>query len=193
MPLPIIANVAQARLIWTSDSAPRPAVNDLYFKDVVGGASINSLWTLLDASVTAGMWDLVGGTNTKVSSVRLTPLDGITAGTVKTPAGAKWASGSSADPILQGAAVVTFASTIRGPRGRGRIFLPFIAESGQTAGVLSSGSVTTMQAAWTAFINAMGAGSWPQHVVSAVHTDSHVVGAVTVRSFLKTQRRRARR
>lgn len=193
MPLPVVADVYQARLIWNSDSAPRPAVNDLYFHDTGGGGSINALWTLLDASVTQNMWEPVAGTSTQVDQVRITPLDGTTAGVVKTASGTKWSAGSSGDPILQGAAVVSFATAVRGPRGRGRVYLPWIGEAAQTAGVLASASVTALGTAWTNFVNAMGTGGYPLHVVSAVHSDSNVVTGVTIRSFLKTQRRRARR
>lgn len=193
-PLPIATDTFQTRLIWTSASAPRPATNTLYFLDTAGGQTEANLWTDLDSSVTANMWDTVGGTTTKVNQVRNTRLNGVAAGVLHTPAGAKWASGSTGDPILQGAVVVSGMTAVRGPGGRGRVFLPWTAEGAQAAGVVTPGNLANVQTGWTAFLASMVAAGWQpvilNYVLPPTVSQVHSVTAYVARPSLRTQRRR---
>jgi hypothetical protein len=196
MPLPVIADVFQLRLDWSNTNAPRNASNNLYFRDVAGGQTEANLSTDFQASVLVGMWTPVG-TNSVINDFTVTKLDGASAGVVfQTGGAAKWQGSGGSDIILQGCAVVSIKSLIRGPNGRGRIFLPWIGETNQTNGVIVPANVTAMQTAWNSFQVSMAAAGW--EVVMVTQHASGGGSAARLANYvckpnLKTQRRRARR
>lgn len=193
MPLPVIADVLQVTLNWRGVNAQRDASTTFHLWDTAGGSGANAAYAVLNTYVTAGMWNLVG--NAAVNAVRITPLDGVTAGSVfATGSPAKWAGSTpSADDILQGAMVVSFRSSRRGPRGRNRLFLPFISEAKQTNGTLDAGSVTAAAAAWTTFLTNMQTATFPLTVASPTDLAHYPVSSIVFPAYMKTQRRRARR
>jgi len=191
MPLPIVAATYQAVLVWNNPSAPRAAANVLHFRNSLGVNTAADLYADMDTNVTTSMWSVLS-TASRVVEVNITKLDGSSAGQAFQPAAvAKWAGANAGDLILQGAAVVSLKSNVRGPRGRNRVFLPWVVESVQSNGVLASGNVTAMGNAWGAFVVAMSAAGWDLVAVSGVHADANLVTTIAVRSALKTQRRRA--
>lgn len=192
MPLPVIANTYQVVFNWTYANAPRDASITLHFKDNLGTQDEDDLEAAIEANVTQAMWtNVIGGA--RINNLRITKLDGTSAGKDYTqPINAKWGGSGAGGAILQGAQVMSLKSATRGPRGRNRVYLPWIAESEQTDGVLTSANVGTMTTAWVTFVNAMAAQDWWLMAVSAAHNDAHQVVNVTGRSFLATQRRRAR-
>lgn len=193
MPLPIISDLYLCRLIWNSASAPRPASNDLYFKDQAGGHTGTDVYNAINAHVVANMWTNChsGGS---VAKVVTTKLDG-TAASVDHVTGspAKWTGSGGSDPILQGCQVVTLRTGFRGRSRRGRIYLPWIAETNQVAGTCDPTDTALMQTAWGTFLSDMVTAGYPLHVCSKLHSDSIQVATTTVQAFLKTQRRRTRR
>lgn len=193
MPLPVIANTYQVVLNWTNASAPRDAANTLHFLDQLGTQTIANLNTDIEASVGAIMWQAVTA-SARVNSMRITPLDGVTAGvTFSVAAAAKWTGGGGADAILQGAQVVSLKSAQRGPRGRNRVFLPWVAEDRQVNGTIDSVVTANVAGAWATFVSAMSALDWQLVAVSAVHNEENALASLSVSSRLYTQRRRARR
>jgi hypothetical protein len=196
MPLPIIADTALVRLVWTNDSAPRAAVNDLHIGYPTGSETPEAqILTNLNALVTAGMWTPVTA-NGRVGRVEITRLDGTSASVVTAIApAAKWTGGGTSDCVLQGAAVVGFKSTHRGPAGRNRIYLPWIGEGSQVNGTLVGDSATIPPTAWETFRVAMlgAANSTPLKVVSAHDGVARNCVGIGWNPILRTQRRRARR
>lgn len=193
MPLPIINLTYQVALVWQAAAAPRPASNILHFVDIVGTQNESDLFTDLQANVTAGMWSATSNT-AGITQVNITQLDGVSAGQAFTPTpAAKWNGSAAGEMILQGATVVSLKSDQRGPRGRNRIYLPWIGEDQQTNGTIAAGTVTAMTAAWVAFETAMGVAGWQLTAVSGVHATENSVTSIAVRPYVKTQRRRARR
>lgn len=193
MPLPVVADVYLARLVFADANAPREAVCDLYFKDTVGSQTGDDLFTDFAASVRRDQWAFQK-TTTKLTNLKTTKLDG-TAATRDhlTDSNVKWTGQSAGELILQGANVVTVRSGFRGRSRRGRIYLPWVAEDVQSNGILSSANVTAAQTAWGSFMADMVTAGWAPHVVSPLHGDSVAAVSYTVRPYLKTQRRRARR
>jgi hypothetical protein len=196
MPLPIIANTALVRLVWTNDSAPRAAVNDLHVGYPDGSETPEAqILTNLNALVTAGMWTPVTA-NGRVGRVDITRLDGTSASvsTAIAPA-AKWTGSGTSDSILQGCAVVGFKSNHRGPAGRNRIYLPWIGEGSQVNGTLVGDSATIPPTAWETFRAAMlgAANPTPLKVVSAHDGVARNCIGIGWNPILRTQRRRARR
>lgn len=193
LPLPIVTDVYLCRLVFSDANAPREAVCDLYFKDSAGGHTGDDLFTAFAASVRRDQWALQK-TTTKLTNVKTTKLDGSAASRDHlTDSNVKWTGQLSGELILQGANVVTVRTGFRGRSRRGRIYLPWVAEDGQSAGTLLSASVSAAQTAWSSFLADMVTAGYPPHVVSPLHGDSVQAVSYTVRPYLKTQRRRARR
>jgi hypothetical protein len=193
MPLPVVANLYLCKLHWTVTSAPRPMINDLFIHDDAGGHTGTDVYNALNTNWTRGMITSVNSAAV-VDKVITTKLDG-TAASIDHSTGSpvKWTGNGGTDYILQGAQVVTLRTGFRGRSRRGRIYLPAIAEDNQLDGVILAANVTTAQTAWDTFLTAMKAAGYPLHVCSRLHSDSIEVVSVTVRGYLNTQRRRARR
>jgi hypothetical protein len=193
MPLPVIADVVQLKMIFTGSPLQRPASVATYWLDTAA-QPVSALLTDADASALSGMWNMVSS-NVGVTKLTATPLDGISASEDLAIAAfpAKWTGSGGADAIPQGAAVVSFKSALRGPRWRNRIYLPAIAEGAQTDGLLGSTFVANATTAWTSFRTAMAAAGWQQHVVSPFSSSAVPVTATLVRPNLRSQRRRSRR
>lgn len=196
-PLPLAVDTLKVTLVWRDATIPREASNNLYFRDVPGTQDEDDLAVDLYDNFTAAMWTTVfdGGEVEALEIVRLNGTSATKLYALATAAKVRGAGGT--DPILQGAHVITFRSDERGPANRSRIFLPWIAELQQVAGVLNAANVATMQAAWVAFGAAMLVDGWEQVVVPyqlppTVSTPFQVTG-YTARPYLNTQRRRARR
>lgn len=193
LPLPVVSDVYLTRLVFTDANAPRDAVCDLYFKDSAGGHTGDDLFTAFAASVRRDQWAFQK-TTTKLTNVKTTKLDG-TAATRDhlTDSNVKWTGQASGALILQGCDVVTIRTGFRGRSRRGRIYLPWVCEDVQDNGILGTASVSAAQTAWSAFLADMVTAGYPPHVVSPLHGDSVQAVSYTVRPYLKTQRRRARR
>lgn len=193
MPLPVIADGFQAVLIWTSLTAPRPATNVLHFVDAVGTQTETNLYDDIAASVSAGLWHMVYNDAT-ITQLQITKLDGTSAGQSFNPAAAaKWQGSATGHAVLQGSVVVSLKTAQRGPRGRNRIYLPWIGEDQQTDGTLDATNLATMQTAWNTFNSVMAGLGWDLSAVSALHEEAHSVNNIVLRPYLKTQRRRTRR
>ena len=198
MPLPEAQDVYLVRSVWGGSTVQRNASFALHFEDSVGTSNAAALGTLLVATFTANMWKLIAPT-CNMQQLLITPLDAISS-TYSQPitvGNANISGAGTGDPILQGAAVVSIRSAQRGKQWRNRAYLPFIGESEQAGGTLTTGDVTTAQTAWNTFFTAMAAGDWPATVVAPSEPGplSNFLPAAgyTVRPYLKTQRRRARR
>jgi len=146
----------------------------------------------LNAKVTAAMWGHTK-TDTGVYEVDVTPLDGTSAtADYATGLPAKWKGGVTAGDVIQPqtAVVVKLLTAVRGRSYRGRIFLPFVADSVTSPGILASGTQGTMQTAWTTFFGALTTDSWELVVASYKHSSATAVTSVLVESQVGTQRRR---
>lgn len=185
-PLPIISNVFRVALNWHNANGQN-AVNVMHF----GSSSLNSttLGNLIDTNATAHMWDATTG-DFAVNKLQITPLDGSTATTERATTGAKWAgAGGALDFIPAAAQVISFRSTLRGRSFRGRIYLPGVCESLQSAGTLNF-SLATQQSAWNTFMAAIVAGGAQLVVASYLHATAQAVATATPEAPLATQRRR---
>ena len=193
MPLPVIADTYQVVLNWTNANAPRDASTVFHWFDNIGTQNEANLNADLEASVSADLWRLCSAA-ARVNAMRITALDGVSAGVSYTVASAaKWTGAGGSDCILQGSQVISLKSAVRGPRGRNRMFLPWISETDNTNGALGSAGVALMQTAWDNFTAAMFTAGWILSAVSSVHNEGNLVTSTTPRSVLNTQRRRARR
>lgn len=97
---------------------------------------------------------------------------------------------TGSDQIAQCCAVVSFHTSQRGPRGRGRSYVGPIVESQQANGVLSSGTQGDMADAWGSYLDNVATADYSLVIASYAHHDAHGVTAVNVDSICGTQRRR---
>lgn len=194
MPLPVIEDVWQVRFNWTDPGLSRTASCTLHVKDVTAiGPTPAALHAVFDANVTENMWAAVT-TDATISTVRYTPLDGVSAsGLITTDLSAQWTGSGGTDPILQGAAVISFMTAERGPKKRNRMYLPWIGEINNTAGVIDPTTLASMQTAWNTFRTAMSTSNFPLYAISPTDETAVSVQSVICRPNLKTQRRRALR
>src|SRR5215813_1044415 len=188
-PLPTIPNGFRVTLNWNAGGMPANSVMNF----LMPGGSPASLFALLNSSVSAGMWTTVGA-GASVTSVDILPYDGTTPTQVFTATGAQWAGTGTGDFTIALAVLVSLRTAVRGPRGRGRLFLPFTAEGVTNAGAVNAALFPAIQTAWEGFDSAMSAGGATWCVGSLFST----LGAPALRDIttinvevgLATQRRR---
>lgn len=188
MPLPIIADTFRVAFNWSASG--QHAANVMHFRDA--SANAEAVAAHIDAVVTQAMWS-TATSSSSVTSLEVTPLDGSSVTFLYPVSGLKWSGNASAgDWIPMAAGMVSLRTARRGRSYRGRVYLPFTAESGVTNGAVNF-SLTGWQTAWTNFIaNITGSDT---HLVVASYTNAtaeDVVSAI-VETELGTQRRRQSR
>ena len=156
-PLPVIAKTFRCALDWRNNANGQIAENVMHIQAGGGGPTSSDIFEALQDAVTTNMWLAVSG-NAVIQTVSITPLDGTSATqSFVTGSGAQWAGSASGDTVPAAALVIKGQTIHRGRDNRGRLYLPFITEAEMADGQVSPSAVTTMQAAWTAFLAAMNA------------------------------------
>lgn len=192
MALPIIPDCFRVAFKWSNPGgAAGRAVNVLHFS--APGKTTAQVDAAIDANVTANMWRS-GVTTTRVEELDITPLDG-TSATVPFPkaAVAKWIPVGGADFAPQTCYLIKLTTALRGPANRGRIFLPYLAESEQAAGYISLVAQPLITTAWVNFANAMAAAGVALGVASYKNSLWHQAINVGCETAIATQRRRQHR
>jgi hypothetical protein len=156
-----------------------------------GGTNPAALATVLDGDVAAAMWG-AQGTNSKIHSLQITPLDGSSVSfPFDTGSPAKWSGTCTTNaPVPNVANIVKLLTAKRGRSYRGRVYLPWVDEDRQGAGKVDAGTLVTLQAAWVAFNAAIIADGWEWVVASYALATAEPVVAVLAETFVATQRRR---
>jgi hypothetical protein len=191
MALPVITDTFRCTLHWTHTNGQH-AVNVTHvYAPTKTSAAVFTAW---DTNVANGLWiPVVNGA--RVTQFDVLPLDGISPTTVNTVASvAKWTgNGGAVDFLPQGAALVKLQTGGRGPRYRGRLFLPFLSEQEQSNGAIVAGDLATMQTAWNTFRTNMNTAGVALAVASYKHASSSPATSVVCESEIGTQRRRQKR
>lgn len=185
-PLPVINDVFRCSIHWVHSSGQR-AVNVFHVQSST--LTAQAVANLIDASVTANMWQPVSS-SASVQELHVLPLDGSSSTLEKVTTGTKWAGSTTGDMTPQAACLLSLKTGLRGPANRGRMYLPFIAESSAGNGTLVVASQTTLNAAWLAFIAALGAGGAELVVASYKNANAHQLDSIAAEIPLATQRRR---
>jgi hypothetical protein len=166
-PLPVIAGIHRVALSWRVGSSGPTAVNVMHFYNPA--ADPDGLFAALDLNVNTAMWTGVMS-NTAVYEVSITPLNSDGATKIYVPAGTKWAGAATAGEYSPATAVVvTLRTDKRGRRNRGRIYLPFPAESVMLSGQYAT-TTTSATTAWNNFRTALKTATYPMHVASYGHS-----------------------
>jgi len=185
--LPVIDDVYRITLNWSGDAGvtPRNVIHVLApssNEPDVGGAVVAAL----QPHQFEGM-----SQNQVLDTVTVLALDGASAG-VDVDGGGYNSEGGAGDPIPALAAVVSFRTHARGPRGRGRIFIGPLVESISTAGEIPGANATEIAQAWVDFQTALQAGDPScQHVVASyVHAEANPITSYRCDAVAGTQIRR---
>lgn len=190
-PLPTITDVFRIKLNWNATAGVTP-VNVFHVR--VPSATASQVATTISGSLlsASGRNPFEVLSNGYIcTTMQITPLDGHSAGTDHGFTTALVGSGSG-ELINAGAAVVSFKTTQRGSRGRGRMFIGPITEDKQGGGVINNTAQGHMALGWGDFINNIQTQSVPGTMVIAsyVHQDAHDVTTVRVDNLLGTVRGR---
>lgn len=186
-PLPVIANVYRCALNWSS--VGQHAENVIHLRLSAGNASQVMLG--LNDAMSENLWAPVTS-NARIDTVSITPLDGSTPTETFTTSGAPWGGGTSGSWSPATAGIVSLATSLRGRSYRGRIYMPFIADTANDDGVMASGSLAIARDAWPLFQAALTGGV--EHVVASYkHATAQLVTIYTVKAGLGTVRRRQTR
>lgn len=197
-PVPVIPNAVKVAFKWgaTGQSAFTT------FGITTSTSDLAAVAASIGSHVSSAMWGCVSSSAT-ISEMHLFRYDGATPTFVTGVTGSQWL-GAAADTDfgVALAALVSFRTATRGQWARGRIYLPFTAESANTAGSLTPGFIGNLQTAWDAFRTGMQAGGTPLAVISLAdhpelnppHTPAaRLIISSIVEAKLATQRRRQTR
>jgi len=149
-----------------------------------------SLAAKIVAAVSANMWATASDEGV-ISDFDILALDG-SSSTVNfvTGGGSTWAGQETGDPIMNAPAIIKLATGLRGPRHRGRVFIPYTAEDIQHSGIILETTAGLTTAAWEDFANALVADDVALGVASYAHSDWNQVLNLKCERALGTMRRR---
>lgn len=160
------------------------------------GATESDIFTGFDTEISAQTSTTnVFRENSSLASVvsfEVLKLDGVSSTQVFVPT--TWGGGSSGEVIPNQAAIVSLRTTLRGPQGRGRLFMGPVTEGNITNGRISSVRATQLKDNWFDFFAALvlQTPSIEPCVASYAHESFEVVNQVQVPLLMGTQRRRLR-
>jgi hypothetical protein len=144
-------------------------------------AALNANWTNNMQKTMASTYDQ--------DTMEIIKLDGTSP--TQTFAGVGNSSGQGNDQVVpQVATIISLRSLQRGPQGRGRLFLPAVAENMQNNGRLDPTNLALQQTAWEDFIDAMSLDSADLVVASYTHSAAYLVTSVIAQPVTGTQKRR---
>lgn len=196
-PLPTIENVYRVALNWQYGS--QSACNVMNFRASNSEAGAGYVYFRLNAAVTNTMWGSVP-TSARVTSVDITPLDGVTATATFSPtdASTNWEGATDGQAVPAVAVLAKLSTHLRGQAHRGRVFIPFTSESVIDSGFIIGLTRTSIEAAWETFLTTIlvpdDEGDFVElTVASYLHSTAEPVSSITIESPLATQRRRQNR
>lgn len=193
--LPVIEDVYQVRWDWLNSSGPDP-VNVMNYRWTGSGTeSIADLTAAMNSNLDNDMFLDMANT-VSLAAATITPLDGVTAGQVVTITPTRLGS-ESTNLVPEAAVIVAMQTPLRGPAGRGRIFLGPLGEGQVSNGVILATNLALMQTAWNDYIVNMEADGWALVVVHngdlSDPPNASVANAVTsvkLRAYVGIQKRR---
>lgn len=184
-PLPVIAGVYRVSIQWNEVGGVRP-VNVFHVRS--SNDDVTEVSDIIKAAMDPDMFLPLAQTY-ETEFLDVLPLDGVTPTYRQSLVGV--ASGATlGDIIPEQAAVLSFRTEQRGPRGRGRLYLGPIGETAADGGHIGGDVVSVTPGAWEDFATAMNADDVALGVASYVHADFHLVNFISVSTNIGTQRRR---
>ena len=199
IPLPVIPLTFRCAIVHSATLIAKPSVNVIHIRARSGTATSDDAFNALNSSVVAGMWSPLPNTN-PINTVNIIPLDGHSPTVAySTGGGSKWSGGTQGDPMSQVCVLVSVHTSIRGRKGRGRVYLGPACEFTIANGQITSAAATLVQNGWTTFMANLAAVSPIGWDFGVAHYDRANGGAgagftpaagVFVNTLTATQRRR---
>jgi hypothetical protein len=175
-------------LNWETSS--QHAHNVMHFEAPT--ATEADVFAAFTAHRTTAMWAPVADVAV-ITSLDIIKLDGTSSSlSFDTGGGSGWHSTAGSAWLPQGSGIIKLATGLRGRSNRGRVYLPFLAESSQSSGFLDPGITTPTTAAWVTFANDMASDNAALGVASYKNATWHQAVNVICESATGTQRRRQR-
>ena len=191
MPLPIIPNTYRVAYNWASGT--QRSVNVLHVSALTstGTAVATRLRVIADGWATANNPWAGLSNGYSLDHIDVIALDGTSAGVKVVPTVAV-NGGDTGDQIPQSAMLVSLRTLVRGPKGRGRVYIGPVTELHQSGGFFDSTFVSAVQPKWDAFISSLSTGTPSMQLVVAsyAHASANTVQTATVERHSGTQRRR---
>lgn len=191
MPLPVIADVFRVTFEWlpADGISPRNVVHVRSASDDVteiGGVINDAFAAITDFSP----WTFLSNVFA-CDDLSILPLDGTSATAVVALADTM-IGGATGELIPNMAAVLSFHTEQRGPRGRGRMYIGPTTENKNDSGIVDPTSATNTVTAWGEVIANLAASDPVVElgVASYVHHDFHPVTSHRLDRIMGTQRRR---
>ena len=188
MALPVIADVFRVALHWQNVDGGY-GINVLHFRS----PTLNELGlrTALNANWTNAMQQTMSSEGDQ-DTMQIIALNGVDPTLDFDGVGNSTGQGND-QALIQVATMVNFKTGTRGPQGRGRIFMPFVAENMTNAGRLDGTARATQETAWNTFIADMLADDAELVVASYRHSTASTVLTCHVAPIVGTQKRRVHR
>jgi hypothetical protein len=187
MALPVITGVWRCALLWDATDSSH-AVNVMHVRGTellytdVRDAFVDNVQT----GQFAGVSELA-----HVPTMQLTPLDGTSPTRELSVTG--WVGEGGSDFIPQAAGIVKWNTDKRGRSYRGRNYLPYAPESGQSGGSWVGDTITVPQTAWELWLAGMGSAGVDPVIASYKHATAELITSVTWEKELGTMRPRQER
>lgn len=199
IPLPVIANTF--RMVLKYNCSGQTAVNVFHIQANTSGQHATDALAAVVGAWPASNMLCHTVTACTIGEIDCTPLDGVSATQSQTVSGSKWTGVQTGDAIIAVATMLKLQTAKRGPKYRGRVFLPFTSETAQTNGFLDPTLTTNLTNAWVGFQTALVAFSpeWSLGVASYDRKNSGAgaeftgIVALSAERALGTQRRRQTR
>lgn len=189
-PLPTIGNCVRVTLNWSDVQGVTPRnVLHLITASVDGeeiGAALDEVFTEYpDAFQTIS-------TSALLQSYSILPLDGSSATQEVQSVGTDIVGGASGETIPAAAAVISFRTNQRGPRGRGRLYLGPMGEGALANGIVVESYRNSAVSSWQAIAADLPASPIAASlgVASYVHAEVGGVSSISMRAPAGTVRRR---
>lgn len=199
IPLPVIANTLRASFIWGGGGVSPTPVNVMHFRARSGTPTPADLFSALNTNVTGPMW-WPTQSSMYINQVNIIALDGVGATqTFTTDGSVKWTGAQAGEGTAQVCSIVKFSTGLRGRANRGRIYLPYAAESVVSGGRLSGAGLAAGITAWGTFWNNLSARTPIAYDLGVASYDRKHSGAsahftqltsITIEALTATQRRR---
>lgn len=186
--LPIIENVYRCALNWTG--AAQTAENVIHIQQ--DGGSSDSVFAGLNDAQSTHMFESASS-STGVYSVSITPLDGSSVTSDYIAPSTDWNGNTGGNWSPAVAVTIKMLTAIRGRSFRGRLYLPFTADSAQENGSIGGSMAGTMANAWADWLAALADETLVPVVASYKLAVATPIVSILPQLGCSTQRRRQRR
>jgi hypothetical protein len=188
-PNPVIADVWRVTFDFNTVGGVSPR-NVVHVHDTAGTSTPLDIANGVQTAVVDEMWAVVNS-SFEVLTLTVRKLDGVSGShTFATDHTIKWFGHAGGQPLPNVAAKIKFKTGLGGRSHRGGVYLGPIGENEVDAGILDSGDIATVVAAWESFRATASTDHIPLQVASYRHATASPVVSVAGRTRSSSMARR---